>query len=93
MNLEFDEAEPYEEDTWDGRSVQIGAALLRVHGQVPRCRFTTLDPATGHKDFDTLTQIAAYRPLIEAPRGIPFGMYAEVQRPGSVRVGDPVTVR
>ncbi len=24
------------------------------------------------------------------PRGVPFGMYAEVVRPGRIQVGDPV---
>jgi uncharacterized protein YcbX len=92
MNLELDGCEPYEEDTWDGRTIRVGEAALALHGQIPRCRFTTLDPATGRKDFDTLKEIAAYRPLIDAPRGIPFGMYAEVEVTGRVRVGDAVTI-
>ena len=59
-------------------------------GPVPRCVVTTQDPATGVKDFDTLKRIAEYRPLMQESRGIPFGMYAEVERPGRVAVGDPV---
>jgi uncharacterized protein YcbX len=51
---------------------------------------TTQDPATGLKDFDTLKHIAAYRPKMRQPRGIPFGMYAEVEQPGRIAVGDPV---
>jgi uncharacterized protein YcbX len=92
MNLELDGCEPYEEDTWAGRGVRIGLAVVRVLGQVPRCVVTTQDPRTGEKDFDTLKRIAAYRPLMHDPRGVPFGMYAEVAEPGRVAVGDSVEV-
>jgi uncharacterized protein YcbX len=61
-----------------------------VLGPVPRCIVTTRDPASGLKDFDTLKRIAEFRPLMTDPRGVPFGMYAEVVRPGLVRVGDDV---
>lgn len=90
MNLELDGCAPFEEDSWEGRAVRIGGAVLRILGQVPRCVATTRDPATGDRDFDTLKAIAAYRPLMTDPRGVPFGMYAEVERPGRVALGDPV---
>lgn len=90
MDLELEGCAPFEEDSWQGRTIRVGAAVVRVHEPIPRCVATTRDPATGDKDFDTLKRIAAYRPLIERPRGVPFGMYAEVVRPGVVRVGDPV---
>jgi len=92
MNLELDGTEPFEEEAWAGRRVRAGGAVLRVLGQVPRCVATTRDPATGDKDFDTLKHIAAYRPLMTEPRGVPFGMYAEVEVPGRVALGDPVTL-
>jgi uncharacterized protein YcbX len=91
MNLELDGCGPHEEDGWAGRAVRLGAAVVRVLGPVPRCVATTRDPATGDKDFDTLRAIAAYRPLMSDPRGVPFGMYAEVERQGRVAPGDPVT--
>jgi uncharacterized protein YcbX len=90
MDLELDGCDPYQEDTWEGRAVRIGDAVLRVLGPVPRCVVTTLDPATGLKDFDTLKHIAGYRPLMQRPRGVPFGMYAEVEQPGRITIGDPV---
>jgi uncharacterized protein YcbX len=90
MNLELDGCMPYEEDGWSGAAVRIGAAVIRVLGPVPRCVATTRDPATGTKDFDTLKAISAYRPLMADPRGVPFGMYAEVETPGRVAVGDEV---
>lgn len=92
MTFELDGCAPHEEDTWIGSSVRLGDAELRIHGPVPRCAVTTQDPATGRKDFDTLKVIASYRELMREERGIPFGVYAEVERPGRVGVGDPVEV-
>jgi uncharacterized protein YcbX len=90
INLELEGCEPYDEDSWEGTTISIGDALLRVRGQIPRCVVTTLDPDTGRKDWDTLTQIAKYRRRIPGAGGLPFGMYATVERPAEVRVGDPV---
>jgi uncharacterized protein YcbX len=90
MNLELDGCAPHEEDSWSGRQVRVGEAVLRLLGEVPRCVVTTQDPATGLKDFDTLKVIARYRaPDGSRPR-IPFGMYAEVEQPGAITVGDEV---
>lgn len=91
MDLELDGCEPYEEDGWDGRRVRLGSAVVRLHGQIPRCVLTTKDPVTGLKDFDTLREIARQRPRIGGDGGLPFGMYAEVEKPGPVAVGDEVT--
>jgi uncharacterized protein YcbX len=90
IDLELDGCHPFEEDTWEGMTVGIGDAVVRVLGPVPRCVVTTQDPETGLKDFDTLKRIAEYRPLMQQPRGVPFGMYAEVERPARIAVGDPV---
>ncbi len=92
MTFELDGCAPHEEDSWAARRVRMGEALLRVYGQVPRCVITTQDPATGIKDFDTLKVITAYRGLMANREGIPFGMYAEVEHPGRVKVGDDVEV-
>ena len=90
MNIELAGCEPYDEDGWDGRTVTIGDAVVRINGQVPRCAVTTMSPDTGHKDWDTLTQIAKYRPRIAAGGGLPFGVYARVETPGRAAVGDDV---
>jgi uncharacterized protein YcbX len=86
-------AAPHEEDAWDARRVRVGEAVVRIHGQVPRCVVTTQDPATGLKDFDTLKTINRYRePMRDADGdpGLPFGVYAEVETPGLARIGDAV---
>jgi uncharacterized protein YcbX len=90
INLELDGCEPFEEDSWSGAIVCVGQAVVRILGQVPRCVVTTHDPDTGRKDFDTLKRITAFRPLMSEPRGVPFGMYAEVERAGRITVGDAV---
>jgi uncharacterized protein len=90
MNLELDGCAPYEEDDWSGMAMRVGTAVIRVLGPVPRCVATTRDPETGAKDFDTLKAISSYRPLMANPRGVPFGVYAEVETPGRVALRDEV---
>ena len=92
MLFELDGAAAYEEDTWDGRLLQIGEATVRVCGQVPRCVITTQSPTTGEKDLETLKALASSRGRMKDGTGLPFGMYAEVEEPGRVRVGDPVAL-
>jgi uncharacterized protein YcbX len=83
---------PHEEDSWDGRLIAVGEAVVRIMGPVPRCVVTTQDPGSGVRDLDTLRTINRYRGVIEdgGGRGLPFGVYAEVETPGVARVGDPV---
>lgn len=90
INLEIEGVEPYEEDAWEGNLVRVGEATLKVREQIPRCVVTTLAPETGDKDFPTLTRIARFRPRIGGRGGLPFGMYAGIEVPGRVRVGDAV---
>jgi len=92
MLFELGGCEPYEEDTWDGRLLRIGESAVRVCGQVPRCIMTTQSPTTGKKDFETLKVLATSRGRIPNGAGLPFGMYAEVEEPGHIRVGDPIVL-
>lgn len=92
IDLEVEGGVPFQEDAWRDRRLAVGDAIIGVLGPIPRCVVTTLDPATGVKDFDTLKRIAEFRPLMTEPRGVPFGMYAEVIRPATIHAGDPVEV-
>ncbi len=90
MLFRVDGCEPHEEDTWE--RVAIGDAIVRVGSQlggpVPRCDVVTRDPQTGVRNLDTLRMIKKYRGQTEA--GIVFGVYATVEKPGVVKLGDRV---
>ena len=92
MLVEVAGVEPHEEDTWVGREVALGGAVVRVTRPNPRCVVTTQSPITGVKDLDTLREIRGYRGTIP-DGGIPFGVYADVVQPGRIRVGDPAGPR
>jgi uncharacterized protein YcbX len=89
MLIELEGCTPHQEDSWSGKNVQVGDAVVRVGSLVPRCVITTLDPDTGRPDFPTLDVLATYR---KRERELVFGVYGSVARPGTVRVGDPATV-
>jgi uncharacterized protein YcbX len=89
MLIELDGCTPHQEDSWSGKRVRLGDAIVRVGSLVPRCVITTLDPDTGRPDFPTLDVLATYR---KRERELVFGVYGSVARPGTIRVGDPVIV-
>jgi MOSC domain-containing protein len=89
MLFDLDGCVEHEEDTWNGRRLRVGDAVLRVGGPIPRCAVTTRDPDTGERDLDTLRLIKDYRGLSEQ-KTIDFGVYAAVEEAGRVRVGDAV---
>lgn len=82
--------EAHEEDTWVGRSVRVGAALVRVRGHVGRCLTTQRDPETGTPDVPMLDLLRFYRSGLDTTEPLAFGVYGEVLEPGRVAVGDPV---
>jgi uncharacterized protein YcbX len=90
MLIEIDGVEPYAEDSWIGRDVKIGEAVVHPSGNIGRCVVTTHDPATAERDFDTLGVLATYRREIETTEPLPLGVVGDVVTPGLVRVGDPV---
>ena len=91
MTFDLEGCAPFEEDTWDGRTVRVGEALLSIGKPVPRCVVTTQDPGTGERDFPTLVAIKRARAIPDGAK-LPFGVYAQVLEPGTVRVGDAVEV-
>ena len=81
---------PHEEDFWLGGVISIGPELrLRVVAPDPRCAITTVNPATGERDFDTPRLMLSYRPAARAPY---FGVYGAVEAVGTVSIGDAVEV-
>jgi uncharacterized protein len=91
MLIELEGGRAHEEDTWVGCRVELGDTILRISAPVPRCAMTTHDPATGHRDLDTLRAIKDYRGLVDG-KDLMFGVWGEVERPGTIRLGDRVGV-
>ena len=91
MLIDLHGAEAHEEDTWIGGRIQIGDAILQVTKPDGRCAITTQHPETGDVDLDTLRTIIAYRGLREGKHA-DFGVLADVERPGRMRLGDEVMV-
>ncbi|MBR7672103.1 MOSC domain-containing protein [Streptomyces daliensis] len=90
MSLGFSGTEPHAEDTWEGRTLRIGAAVLQVEGPVKRCGAVNRNPGDGATGLRVLSLIKGYRGLGRSVlgRGVLFGVYAHVLRPGRIRVGD-----
>ncbi|MFA5664081.1 MOSC domain-containing protein [Castellaniella sp.] len=102
MMFELDGPDAFEEDGWIGHRLAAGEAIMRVVGLVPRCLVTSQDPATGVRDTGTLAALTGLRSNaypIPAQAGDPtaprsrlmLGLYAIVEQPGRVRVGEPLT--
>lgn len=90
MTFDVTGLDAFEEDGWIGRSVRVGEAIVRIGEPVPRCVVTTQHPETGEVDAKVLDAIERLRG--RTPRGkLPLGVYASVERPGRVNVGDVVT--
>ena len=95
MNVAIAGGDPLVEDSWDGRELMLGDAVVRVGGPVKRCAATTRNPDTGEIDLQTLKLIGGLKGRQEfAPWGAGFylGVYAEVRVPGRVAVGDQVAM-
>jgi hypothetical protein len=94
MLIEVEGAAAHEEDTWIGRDVAIGSAVVTITKPDARCAITTQDPDTGERDLDTLRTILRYRGFRanDPERKIDFGVLGEVRRPGRIRLGDEVAV-
>ena len=87
--IETDSAEPFEEDSWVGRTLMFGegnnAASLRVTMRDERCVMVNLDPYTAARDSEVLKTVARMNENYA-------GVYGTVVRAGELRVGQVVTL-
>jgi MOSC domain-containing protein len=90
MLFEIEGVAAHEEDSWIGRRVRLGEAVVAFVGDVGRCAVTTRHPETGETDLDTLEVLARYRPEGRT-EPLPFGVHGAVAQRGRVRVGDMAT--
>ena len=89
MLIEVDGVDAYEEDTWQGRHVRFGEAIVRVGDRMNRCIMTTLDPDTGEQNAPVLDALAQHR---RVGNELLLGVYGDIEQPGVVAVGDDVMV-
>jgi uncharacterized protein len=82
------------ENDWAGRDLRIGSDLaIRVMARTPRCAIPTLEHGNLPRDVAALRVPAAHNrisPLDGLGPQPCAGVYAQVLRPGRIRVGDLV---
>lgn len=84
-NLLLSGVQPTEEATWPGQALQIGTALIGVHSVRQRCIVTSIDPNNGAQDLDVFRHI-------RQEFANQLGLNSWVITPGTVQIGDPVTL-
>lgn len=82
-------APPFVEDGWVGARVRLGSATVTVRGPLPRCAVIERRPGAGGHDARVL---AALTPDRHHAGEIRFGVHADVEEPGTVALGEPVSV-
>lgn len=88
-------ADGFAENGWQSREMFIGTAEFTTSIAVPRCVLTTVNQGDLPADPQVLRTIAEHNSVHVAGSGVAYpcvGVYAEVSRPGEIRVGDPVTL-
>lgn len=88
-NVVVEAGDAFAEEGWVGATVAFGrgddAARVRLDRRDKRCAVINFDPATAARDPRVLRAVAQRR-------DVQFGVYGSVERPGAIRVGDPVLV-
>ncbi len=77
----------YEEEEWVDSILTFGnradSARIRLNRRIQRCAMITIDPETAEKDPSILKTVAQQRDNC-------VGVYASAEKPGTIRVGDPI---
>jgi MOSC domain-containing protein len=87
-NLVVAGGQAYQEDEWD--TIEIGGIPLHLVKPCGRCVVTTTDQATGERGKEPLRTLATYR---KRNGEVMFGQNVVHEKPGRLRVGDPVLIR
>ena len=74
---------PFQEDTWVGRVIRVGAMHMRVDQRDGRCVVITIDPATSERNAAILRTVTDKRQRC-------LGVYGSTVEPGRVSMHDKV---
>lgn len=85
VNITVETDAPFVEETWTGRTITIGSARLRVVVATPRCRMLDIEQ-------DGVRPTARWMQPLARARDLDLGVYADVARPGVIRLGDELIV-
>ncbi len=86
-NLVIEGAEPFAEDAW--RKVRVGEVEFSLAKPCARCSIPTVNPETGEMGREPMRTLATFR---RRNSDIFFGWNLVAAAPGTLRIGDPVTV-
>jgi len=81
VSLQVPDGSDWLEDTWAGRALRIGDAVIGVRVPCTRCTMVTRPQPGLDRDLDI------YRVLARQHRAT-FGVWSDVQSPGTIRAGD-----
>jgi uncharacterized protein YcbX len=89
-NIVVKGCDAYEEDSWT--EIAIGDCRLKIIQRCERCIFTTIDPVTKLKseDREPLTTLQKYRQVDSG--GVVFGVHLVPTYPGTISIGDQLTL-
>ncbi len=81
------------ENAWSGKTLTIGDAVIPVGDPAPRCVMTTVAQDGLPREPGVLQAIAEHNRLSnELGTFACLGVYATVAQPGTIRVGDEITI-
>ncbi len=83
--VDLESREPFDEMNWVGRILRAGSARIAITNVDFRCMIINLDPATGKASPSVLRSVAQQH-------GRGAGVYGTVLTPGTVRLGDALTM-
>lgn len=85
-NLYFDQAAPWEEENWVGKTWQLGTAKVRGVKMIKRCAAIQVNPETAERDLSLLQTLQQQFGHVE------MGIYVEVVQAGDIQIDDSFTV-
>jgi hypothetical protein len=81
VNIVVDSDEPFVEERWVDRELELGSTRLRVIERVPRCRMIDIRQDGAEPGSPWLKSVAQERDMFLA-------VYAHVIQPGQINLGD-----